>query len=129
MVVYEFNPHKTQYVSEDTAFIVNIMLQSSVEWQSGTANRLKSLGIPSCQNRDCTAPDTQEFRKIDGTKDTWIAAYNPDYVITVWLGFDETTSQNYLPANAVEALSQLIYQEKYCSISIKTGKQIILKSP
>jgi 1A family penicillin-binding protein len=102
LVVYEFNPHKTQYVSEDTAFIVNNMLQSSVEWQSGTANRLKSLGIPlAAKTGTVQLPDTQEFRKIDGTKDTWIAAYNPDYVITVWLGFDETTSQNYLPANAV----------------------------
>ena len=42
-------------------------------------------------------PDTQEFRKIDGTKDTWIAVYNPDYVVTVWLGFDETTSQTICP--------------------------------
>jgi membrane peptidoglycan carboxypeptidase len=63
---------------------------------------LKPLGIPlAAKTGTVQLPDTQEFRKIDGTKDTWIAVYNPDYVVTVWLGFDETTSQNYLPANAV----------------------------
>ncbi|HZJ58470.1 MAG TPA: PBP1A family penicillin-binding protein [Clostridia bacterium] len=102
LVVYEFNPHKTQYVSEETTFIINNMLQSSIEWQGGTAARLKSLGIPlAAKTGTVQLPDIQEFRGINGTKDTWIAVYNPDYVLAVWLGFDETNSQNYLPATAV----------------------------
>lgn len=102
VVVYEFNPQKTQYISEESAFLINNILQSTVEWQGGTATRLKSLGIPlSAKTGTVQLPNTKEFKGISGTKDAWIAVYNPEYVLTVWLGFDETNSKNYLPPNAV----------------------------
>lgn len=102
IVVYQFNPYKSQYFSEESAFIMNHILQSSVEWEGGTASRLKSLGIPlAAKTGTVQLPDTKEFEGINGTKDAWIAVYNPDYVITVWMGFDETNSNNYLPSSAV----------------------------
>ena len=63
---------------------------------------MKSLGIPlAAKTGTVQLPGTKEFKGISGTKDAWIAVYNPDYVVTVWLGFDETNSENYLPYNAV----------------------------
>ena len=102
VVVYEFNPQKEQYISEESAFLINNILQSTVEWQGGTAKRLKSLGIPlAAKTGTVQLPNTKEFKGISGTKDAWIAVYNPEYVLTIWLGFDETNSKNYLPTNAV----------------------------
>jgi len=100
--LYEFEPKKRQVVSEETAFIISNILQSSVQWSGGTASRLNSLGIPLCAKTGTVQlPDTEEFKGIQGSKDVWIAVYNPDYVITVWMGFDETNNKNYLPPGTV----------------------------
>ncbi|HZJ82577.1 MAG TPA: PBP1A family penicillin-binding protein [Clostridia bacterium] len=100
--VYDLKQQKSQNISEETSFLMNNILQSSVNWESGTASKLKSLGIPlAAKTGTVQLPDTQEFKDAKGTKDAWIVAYNPDYVITVWMGFDETTSENYLPSDAV----------------------------
>ncbi|MFY9177205.1 MAG: PBP1A family penicillin-binding protein [Caldicoprobacterales bacterium] len=102
VIIYEFNPQKAQYISEESAFIMNNILKSTVEWEGGTAKRLKSLGIPlAAKTGTVQLPNTKEFKGISGTKDAWIAVYNPEYVLTIWLGFDETNSKNYLPSNAV----------------------------
>ncbi len=102
VVIYQHAPHKVQYISEETAYIMNSLLESTVKWQSGTASRLRSLGIPlAAKTGTVQLPNTQEFKSISGIKDAWIVAYNPDYVVTVWLGFDETNSKSYLPSNAV----------------------------
>lgn len=100
--LYKFEPKKQQLVSEETAFIISNILQSTVQWSGGTASRLRSLQIPLCAKTGTVQlPDTEEFRGISGAKDAWIAAYNPDYVIVVWMGFDETNSKNYLPPGTV----------------------------
>lgn len=101
IVVYQYRPQKIQNISEESSFIMNNILQSSVESQMGTAARLKPLKIPlAAKTGTVQLPKTKEFEGIHGTKDAWIVAYNPDYVITVWLGFDETNSKNYLPSDA-----------------------------
>lgn len=100
--LYKFEPEKRQVVSEETAFIISSILQSTVQWSGGTASRLKSLGISLCAKTGTVQlPDTKEFNGIQGTKDAWIAVYNPDYVITIWMGFDETNNKNYLPSGTV----------------------------
>lgn len=100
--LYKFEPKKQQLVSEETAFIISNILQSTVQWNGGTASRLKSLQIPLCAKTGTVQlPDTEEFKEVSGSKDAWIAVYNPDYVVVVWMGFDETTSKNYLPPGTV----------------------------
>ena len=100
--LYKFEPKKQQLISEETAFIISNILQSTVQWSGGTASRLKSLQIPLCAKTGTVQlPDTEEFKEIKGTKDAWIAAYNPDYVIVIWMGFDETNNKNYLPPGTV----------------------------
>ncbi|NLN42083.1 MAG: PBP1A family penicillin-binding protein [Clostridiales bacterium] len=102
VVVYEFHPQKVQYISEESAFLINNILQSTIEWQGGTARRLQSLEMPmAAKTGTVQLPNTKEFKGISGTKDAWIAVYNPEYVLTIWLGFDETNSKYYLPSNAV----------------------------
>nr|MBO2493339.1 primosomal protein [Clostridia bacterium] len=100
ITVYQSKPTKRQVMSEEGAFILNDILRSAVE--SGTATRLKSLNIPlAAKTGTVELPDTPQFEEIDGLKDAWIVAYNPEYVVTVWMGYDNVDKQHYLPADAV----------------------------
>jgi 1A family penicillin-binding protein len=98
--LYERNTERMRLISEESAFIMNNMLKSSVNW--GTASRLSALALPlAAKTGTVQLPEIERFEGIDGVRDAWIVAYNPDYVVTVWMGFDEATRENYLPPNAV----------------------------
>jgi penicillin-binding protein 1A len=100
ITVYQSKYKRTQAITEETAFIMSNILQSTVE--SGTASRLKELNIPlAAKTGTVQLPKTNEFAGVKGTKDAWIVAYNPDYVVTVWMGFDEVDKKHYLPEDAL----------------------------
>ncbi|NLJ40894.1 MAG: PBP1A family penicillin-binding protein [Clostridiales bacterium] len=102
VTVYNANHQKSQNISVESTFIMNNILKSSIDMEGGTAARLKSLGIPlAAKTGTVQLPNTKEFEGIKGIKDTWLAVYNPDYVLTVWMGFDVTNTENYLPSEAV----------------------------
>ena len=87
ITVYESKRKKTQVISEETAFIISDILQDTVK--SGTATKLKELNIPlAAKTGTVQLPDIKEFSGINGLKDSWITAYNPQYVVTVWMGYD-----------------------------------------
>jgi len=120
IMIYESKPVKNQVMSEEGAFILNDILRSAVN--SGTATRLKDLNIPlAAKTGTVELPDTAQFAGIDGVRDAWIAAYNPEYVVAVWMGYDNVDKQHYLPADAVggkypaeiaKAVFRYIYQDK-----------------
>ncbi|HSJ99757.1 MAG TPA: PBP1A family penicillin-binding protein [Kofleriaceae bacterium] len=60
-----------------TAYIVTDMMRSVVT--SGTATRANSLGVPLA-GKTGTSNDA---------KDTWFIGMTPDYVIGVWVGYDD----------------------------------------
>jgi len=115
--LYEKNPERKRLISEETAFIMNNILKSSVNW--GTASRLNTLGFPlAAKTGTVQLPDIERFAGIDGIRDSWIVTYNPDYIVTVWMGFDEATRENYLPSNAVGGtypanISSLIFRQLF----------------
>jgi len=100
IIVYEAKQRKKQVMSQETAFIINNILQTTVE--SGTATRLKDLNIPlAAKTGTVQLPDTSQFSGIRGLNDSWIVAYNPQYVVTVWMGYDNVNKQHYLPEDAL----------------------------
>ncbi|HHY82356.1 MAG TPA: PBP1A family penicillin-binding protein [Clostridiales bacterium] len=96
--LYEYKPSKKQVISEETAFLVSNILQSAAS-KGGTASRLAGMKL-AAKTGTVQLPDTGEFANIDGTNDAWIAAYNPEYTVVVWMGFDRRTRENYLPPGA-----------------------------
>ena len=97
--MYEHRPVKEQVISEETAFIVSNMLQSAAD-TGGTAHRLKGFKVAAKTGTVQLPPDVPEFKNIDGTNDAWVAAYNPEYTVVAWMGFDKRTTENYLPPDA-----------------------------
>lgn len=97
-VLYEHRPQKKQVLTEETAFLVSSILQSAAG-PGGTAWRLSGLKV-AAKTGTVQLPETPEFERISGINDAWIAAYNPDYTLAIWMGFDRTTTQDYLPPGA-----------------------------
>jgi len=97
-VLYEYQPVKTQAVSEETAFIISSMLQSAAK-TGGTAHQLEGLNV-AAKTGTVQLPKTKEYANINGANDIWVAAYNPEYTVTVWMGFDKRSTENYLPQDA-----------------------------
>ena len=73
---------KHSVLSEETAFIMTSLLKSGVEY--GTAKKLNS-GIPLAAKTGTTTYDDAV-----NNKDAWITAYNSEYILSVWTGFDKT---------------------------------------
>ena len=82
-VIYQRPITKVNVMSDDTAFLITSMLQSAVE--SGTARRLYTEGVPIAAKTGTSGSDN-----ISGNKDAWTVAYNPDYTMCCWMGFDST---------------------------------------
>ncbi|MDL2289239.1 PBP1A family penicillin-binding protein [Clostridia bacterium OttesenSCG-928-F22] len=90
--VYTNKYRSESVLSEDNAFIMTDMLQRTAE--TGTARRLTSVGIPIAAKTGTTGiPGKGE------NKDAWVVAYNPEYTISVWMGFDNTDEAHCLPQN------------------------------
>jgi len=97
--IYEYIPEWKQVMDDENAFIMTNILQSTIQW--GTGIRLNELGIPLAgKTGTVQLPNEGAFRNIKGNKDAWMVAYNPDYLATVWIGYDQTDKKHYLPSNA-----------------------------
>ena len=105
---------KHSVLSEETAFIMTSMLTSSVEY--GTAKKLYCRNI-----RLAAKTGTTTYDDAVNNKDAWITAYNSDYILSVWTGFDKTDSLHSLkkgetggscPAMLAKKIFEHIYKDK-----------------
>ncbi len=88
-IVYRAENSGCQVISAETAFLMSSMLGSVVEY--GTAQELSISNIPLCAKTGTTSYDDAE-----NNKDAWVVAYNPDYIICTWMGFDKTDAAHSL---------------------------------
>lgn len=96
--LYRSRIEKEQIFSEETAFLVNSILQTAAD--TGTARRLQGMQLAAKTGTVQLPPDIDEFADINGNNDAWVVAYNPEYTVVVWMGFDKRTIENYLPSDA-----------------------------
>ena len=76
-------------LSEQTSFLMSSLLRSSVEY--GTSKALAQTGIPLCAKTG-----TSTYDDASNNKDAWIVAYNPEYIVCGWIGFDNPDDSHYL---------------------------------
>lgn len=76
--VYEYNPNGEQVISEQTAAIMNKLLQE-VFTQGGTAEIAAVDGIPLGGKTGTT----------DGFLNNWLVGFSPEYSCAVWCGSDD----------------------------------------
>jgi penicillin-binding protein 1A len=73
--------HAPRIISEDVAFLMNTALRGVV--QQGTARAARELNRGDIAGKTGTTNDQM---------DAWFAGYNPDLVVTTWVGFDNPSS-------------------------------------
>ncbi|MDQ7793875.1 MAG: PBP1A family penicillin-binding protein [bacterium] len=77
-VLEENRPRREVAIREETAFLMNSMLQSTIEWGTGTTARLPG-GRPAAGKTGTTSEN----------HDAWWVGYTPDFVGAVWMGYDQ----------------------------------------
>lgn len=82
-VVEDNRPVREVVIREETAYLMNSMLMSTVQWGTGTPARL---------------PDGRQVAGKTGTTsddvDAWWVGYTPEFVGAVWMGFDQPKPMN-----------------------------------
>ncbi len=89
-IVYSRPKTKTNVLSKETAFLMTSILESTAK--DGTARRLKIDGVP-------IAAKTGTAGTNEGNRDAWTIAYNPEYTMCCWMGFDNAEKAHYLPSD------------------------------
>lgn len=87
-VVYQHEAGGKRVISEQNAYLMTSLLQSVVS--SGTGTRMLSANTP-------VAGKTGTVSMSGGNRDIWMAAYNTELSVTVWMGFDQTDARHKIP--------------------------------
>lgn len=103
--LYIHSPVQERVFSEDTAAIMNDMLQTAVS--EGTAKKLRTLSFPISAKTG-----TAEGEK--GNTDAYCVSYTRDHTVAVWLGNRDYTpvqaTGGGLPANAALRVNKFLYR-------------------
>lgn len=111
---YEVTPKKIQAMSEETAYLVTMILKHAV-----TSGRVGTGSVSGTDIAAKTGTSTVDSarKKAAGIKasiigDSWEVAYSPDYAIATWYGYAELSKDYYLTSgeggNARKAITKLL---------------------
>jgi penicillin-binding protein 2A len=94
-IVVEHHAASTTVTSKKVTDEMTSMLLNVVE--SGTAVRTH---IPGVQIAGKTGTTQLPYPDINGTKDQWMVGYTPNLVGAIWIGYDQTDREHYLPGSS-----------------------------
>lgn len=99
--VYEHTPKKVQAMSEETAYIINMILKYAVT--SGVIGPGSVSGTDLAAKTGTSTVDAAS-KKLLGIKgnmigDSWEVVYSPDYAVSLWYGYKTNTKEHYLTGN------------------------------
>ena len=87
-VVYAREDNGKRVISPQNAYLMTSLLQSVIT--NGTGTRMLSANMP-------LAGKTGTVSMSGGNRDIWMAVYNPEIAVTVWMGFDQTDAAHKIP--------------------------------
>lgn len=94
-IIAQHKQTTTKVTSKSVADKMTSMLLNVVE--SGTG---KHAFIPGVQLAGKTGSTQLPFSDLDGTKDQWMVGYTRNLVGAIWIGYDQTDREHYLPSNS-----------------------------
>lgn len=106
-VIYESSLSQTIAMKETTAYLVTDMLKSVTAAGTGTRAQLSNRDVAS-KTGTVQLPDLPHFKGLNGNRDAWFAAFTPEMVGIVWMGYDNDKDED----GTVQYLRQ-IYGGKY----------------
>ena len=92
---YTYTPKKTKAMSEETAFMINKMLNYAV-----TSGEIAAGYVSGTDLASKTGTASIDYKAMglpsSAISDAWQVAYTPDYAIATWYGYEYTTTKQYL---------------------------------
>ncbi|MDR2712015.1 MAG: PBP1A family penicillin-binding protein [Clostridiales bacterium] len=89
-IIYEVNPEKNIAMSEASAYMMTDMLISTTTGGTGRRAAISGYQVAS-KTGTVELPDKPQFKGKSGNKDAWFAAFTPELVGVVWMGYDKDT--------------------------------------
>ncbi|MDQ0199633.1 transglycosylase domain-containing protein [Neobacillus ginsengisoli] len=93
-IIAERKPATTKVTSKKVTDEMTSMLLNVVE--SGTGKLARTPGVEIAGKTG----STQLPFTVNGTKDQWMVGYTTDIVGAIWIGYDQTDQQHYLPSSS-----------------------------
>lgn len=106
-VIYESELNQNVAMKETTAYLVTDMLKTVTTAGTGTRAQLPNRDVAS-KTGTVQLPDLSHFKGLKGNRDAWFAAFSPEMVGVVWMGYDNDKDED----GTVQYLRQ-IYGGKY----------------
>ncbi len=94
----DYKPEKTRAMSEETAYLItDVLLQATSEGVGGpiNANLRGSIASKSGTSNIDSASASALGVSAYATPDHWVNTYNPDYAISMWMGYDILDKDHY----------------------------------
>lgn len=100
--VIEFKPKSERVMQDYTAYMVTDMLRGVINAPNGTGRLAAIPGVDLAGKTGTTNFDAKVLSKFgypqDATSDSWFAGYTTNYTMTVWTGYAQNGTGNYLTA-------------------------------
>jgi len=95
---FDVTPEIRQAMSEETAFMTNMMLRRAVTSNFHPATAVSGTDVVGKTGTSSLDPSIiRRYRLRSGAiNDSWIVTYSPDIVFAIWLGYDRTNAENFL---------------------------------
>lgn len=110
--VTTFEGEKKQVMSDSTAYMITDSLITAV--QSGLSDGAKFNGVNVAAKTGTTSFDDATKRKKglpdDAVNDAWIVGYDPEYVISMWYGYDIAKKGQYHTSTQAVVQRKRLYQ-------------------
>ena len=108
--VVELKPKREKVLSEETAYIVNMMLVYN--GANGVAGNLKVEGTDIGAKTGTSTFDNATLSKYkmpgDSIADAWLASYTPDYSMAVWYGYEKLKEGQFIRNNPATTIKKAI---------------------
>ena len=109
---YTYTPKKKKAMSEETAFMINMILKYAVDGGHIQAGYVSGTDLASKTGTSSVDRDVISRYGLarSAIGDAWQVAYSPDYAIATWYGYDKIDSTHYLTENEGWTARKLITQ-------------------
>ena len=104
--VYEQPIVRRQVMSEETAYIMTSLLQSSAQYGLGNRyylfNNANTYGAKTGTSNFDEVTKAAKGLPYDAVNDLWVSSTSPDYAISVWYGYDPATAEYHNSVGTIQ---------------------------
>ncbi len=106
---YEYKSEGTRVMSDSTAFMITDCLKSAVNYGVSGAAKVEGVNV-AAKTGTTNFPESllvNAGAPLSSVNDAWIIGYDPEYVIGMWLGYDDFKDGYLTPESATSERAKI----------------------